>query len=68
MYVCMYVYDCKLVYDNFEAVWKKFQSYSAHLELFKNQSLYCNRKITVYRKFWYIGIRYAETVVPIYQY
>ena len=30
------VYDCKLVYDYSEAVWKQFRPYSDHLELPKS--------------------------------
>ena len=49
----------QLVFQH-EAVQKP---YSAHLELLKTQSLYCNEAKSmilphrmVYRKFWYIGI------------
>ena len=47
-------YNCELVYDNFEAVWKEFQPYLFHL---KNQSLFCNKQ-----NWWYCHI--VSFVIP----
>ena len=50
------VYNCELVYDNFETVWKEFQPYSAHLKLLKNQSFYCNEAKLIILLWTYVGL------------
>ena len=69
------VYNSEQAYDDFEVVWKKFQPYSAHLELLKTNlcivineaklmtlpyhKFQHNEKLQVYHKFRYIG--HADT-------